>query len=93
MSDRPESKKAELTAASDLQAGRDIYIASITQIVNQSDAPKPAESPQINFSIDALVEQARSLYHDKIQYQCGTMQLLDVSHPVDLDNLYVDVNK
>lgn len=92
MSDRPESKKAELTAASDLQAGRDIYIASITQIVNQSDAPKPAESPQINFSIDALVEQARSLYHDKIQYQCGTMQLLDVSHPVDLDNLYVDVN-
>ncbi len=92
MSDRPESKKAELTAASDLQAGRDIYINSITQIVNQGDAPKPAESPQINLSIDALVEQARSLVCDKIQEQCGIMRLLDISHRVGLDELYVDVN-
>jgi len=92
VSDRPDSNPIQQTAASHLQADGDIYIGSITQIVNQSDAPKPAESPQISLSIDALVEQVRSLYRDKIQYECGTMQLLDVSHPVALDNLYVDVN-
>lgn len=92
MNDRPDPKKAEQTAASDLQAGRDIYIGSITQIVNQSDAPKPAESPQISLSIDALVEQVRSQVCDKIQDQCGIMRLLDISHRVGLDELYVDVN-
>jgi len=89
VSDRPESKKAELTAASDLQAGRDIYIGSITQIVNQSDPPKPAESPQISLSIDALVEQVRSLYRDKIRYECGKMQF--INRQVPIDNLYTDV--
>jgi predicted NACHT family NTPase len=92
VNDRPDPKKAEQTAASDLQAGRDIYIGSITQIVNQSDPPKPAESPQISLSIDALVEQVRSLVCDKIQEQCGIMRLLDISHRVGLDELYVDVN-
>jgi predicted NACHT family NTPase len=28
----------------------------------------------------------------KIQDQCGTLQILDVSRPIDLDDLYVDVN-
>ncbi len=92
MSERPDSKKAEQTAASDLQAGRDIYIGNITQIVYQGDSPKPAESPQNNLPIDALVEQVRSRVYDKIQHQCGTMQLLDISHRVGLDELYVDVN-
>ena len=50
-------------------------------------------SPSVETSnIDVLVQNVRSLYRDKIQYQCGTMQLLDVSHPVELDSLYVDVN-
>jgi hypothetical protein len=89
VSERPDPKKAEQTAASDLQAGRDIYIGSITQIVNQSDAPQPAESPQISLSIDALVEQVRSLYRDKIQYMCGKMRFAESasSH----HNLYTDV--
>jgi predicted NACHT family NTPase len=42
--------------------------------------------------IDELVQKVRALCREKIQYQCGTMQMLDVSHPVELDNLYVDVN-
>ena len=88
MNERLDPKKAEQTAASDLQAGRDIYIGSITQIVNQSDAPQPAESPQISLSIDALVEQVRS-YRDKIQYECGKMQF--INRQVPINNLYTDV--
>jgi predicted NACHT family NTPase len=92
VSDHPETKKAEQTAASNLQAGRDIYIDSITLIHNLSDAPKPAELPQINLSIDALVDQVRAQVYDKIQHQCGIIQLLNISHLVDLDNLFVNVN-
>lgn len=51
-----------------------------------------ATSADLEQDIDALVQEVRSLCRDKIQHQCGTMQLLDVPHPVKLDNLYVDVN-
>jgi predicted NACHT family NTPase len=57
---------------------------------SQGILPPLAEKDQL--SVDELVQQVRSLYREKIQHQCGTMQLLDVSHPVELDNLYVDVN-
>ncbi|MCC5612215.1 NACHT domain-containing NTPase [Nostoc sp. CHAB 5834] len=42
--------------------------------------------------IDALVQQVRSQRFDKIQDQCGTLQLLDVSRPVRIDDIYIDVN-
>jgi predicted NACHT family NTPase len=42
--------------------------------------------------IDALVQEVRQACHDKIQMLYGKMQLLDISQPVDIDNLYVDVN-
>jgi hypothetical protein len=38
MSDRPDSNPIQQTVASYLQAGGDINIGSITQIVNQGDA-------------------------------------------------------
>jgi predicted NACHT family NTPase len=40
-------------------------------------------------SIDELVRGVRSLYHDKIQYDCGEMQLLNRQVPID--DLYTDV--
>jgi predicted NACHT family NTPase len=43
-------------------------------------------------SIDALVQQVRQHCHDKIQLLHGKMQLLDISQPIDLEHLYVDVN-
>ena len=59
----------------------------------------PAEFPQLDRSlrsparsIDALVQQVRSRRRDKIQDQCGILQLLDISHPVRLDDMYIDVN-
>ncbi|MEH2345202.1 MAG: NACHT domain-containing NTPase [Nostoc sp.] len=42
--------------------------------------------------IDALVQQVRSQRFDKIQDQCGTLQLLDVTRPVRIDDIYIDVN-
>jgi len=43
-------------------------------------------------NIDALVKKVRSQRHDKIQDQCGTIELLDTSHPVAIDDIYIDVN-
>ena len=42
--------------------------------------------------IDTLVRQVRAQRWDKIQDQCGTLQLLDISRPVNLDDIYIDVN-
>jgi len=43
-------------------------------------------------ALDALVQKVRSQRRDKIQDQCGILQLLDISRPVSIDDIYVDVN-
>jgi predicted NACHT family NTPase len=59
----------------------------------------PAEFPEYReagdsspLSIDNLVQHVRSQHHDKIQSQCGILQLLEINHPVSLEDIYVDVN-
>ncbi|MGB3493511.1 MAG: NACHT domain-containing NTPase [Elainellaceae cyanobacterium] len=42
--------------------------------------------------IDTLVANVRSQHRDTIQQRCGILQLLDIHHPVNLDDIYVDVN-
>ncbi|MEH2452317.1 NACHT domain-containing protein [Nostoc sp.] len=42
--------------------------------------------------IDILVQKVRSQRFDKIQDQCGILQLLNISHPVAIDDIYIDVN-
>ena len=42
--------------------------------------------------IDALVQMVRALRSDKIQAQCATMRLLDIAQPIELEDIYVDVN-
>ncbi|MBN3938557.1 NACHT domain-containing NTPase [Nostoc sp. NMS9] len=42
--------------------------------------------------IDTLVQQVRSQRFDKIQDQCGILQLLDISRPVAINDIYIDVN-
>ncbi|MBD2183389.1 NACHT domain-containing NTPase [Planktothrix sp. FACHB-1355] len=39
-----------------------------------------------------VVPQIRSHYYNKIQDQCGTLRILDVARPIELDDLYVHVN-
>lgn len=58
--------------------------ADFPELGGVSRAPLP--------NLDDLVTQVRSQRRDKIQDQCGTLQLLDVGHPVSLDDLYIDVN-
>ncbi|MBW4459167.1 MAG: NACHT domain-containing NTPase [Nodosilinea sp. WJT8-NPBG4] len=43
-------------------------------------------------TVDELVMKLRSQHRDTIQHQCGILQLLDISHPVNIDDIYVDVN-
>ncbi len=58
-----------------------------------AEFPDPGEVAQAAvLDIDALVQQVRSQRQDKIQDQCGTLQLLDISRPVRIDDIYIDVN-
>ena len=43
-------------------------------------------------TIEALVRRVRLQRSDKIQNQCGTVQLLDTGHPVDIDDVYIDLD-
>jgi len=43
-------------------------------------------------ALDVLVQDVRSQRRDKIQDQCGILQLLDISRPVSLDDIYIDAN-
>lgn len=55
-----------------------------------AEFPEPGELAKTN--IDALVQEVRAQRLDTIQNQCGILQLLDISHPVNIDDIYVDVN-
>ncbi|MEM8806823.1 MAG: NACHT domain-containing NTPase [Cyanobacteria bacterium P01_G01_bin.38] len=58
-----------------------------------ADFPDPGESLETGASdIDTLVAEVRSQHRDTIQQRCGILQLLDIHHPVNLDDIYVDVN-
>ncbi len=64
-------------------------IAAIPQVA-ELEAEENVQSP--GSEIDAIVTKVRQERRDKIQDQCGTLHLLDITRPVDLDDLYVDVN-
>ena len=55
-----------------------------------SDAKESLESRASD--IDALVAAVRSQRKDMMQQRCGILQLLDVHYPINLDDIYVDVN-
>ncbi|MBW4550521.1 MAG: NACHT domain-containing NTPase [Aphanocapsa sp. GSE-SYN-MK-11-07L] len=58
-----------------------------------TDFPEPGTAAEaIPADLDELVRQVRSQHRDTIQNQCGILQLLDISHPVSIDDIYVDVN-
>lgn len=65
---------------------------NLPEIIDPTNATE-LEAPQGNDSeLDALVQQVRSQHRDKIQDQCGTLQLLDIARPVSLDAVYIYVN-
>ncbi|HEY9619453.1 MAG TPA: NACHT domain-containing NTPase [Crinalium sp.] len=58
-----------------------------------AEFPEPGEVTDIPvIDIDALVRRVKLQRQHKIQDQCGTLQLLNLSHPVKIDDLYINVN-
>ena len=58
-----------------------------------ADFLEPGESLKPpSLTVDELVAKARSQHYDTLQHQCGILQLLDIGRPVNLDDIYVDVN-
>ncbi len=45
-----------------------------------------------DLGIDALVQIVRSRRREKINHQCGILQLLDVNRPIKIEQIYIDVN-
>lgn len=43
-------------------------------------------------SLDDLVRRVRSTVEEKINHQCGVLQLLDINRPVSIEHIYIDVN-
>jgi predicted NACHT family NTPase len=55
--------------------------------------PEPGEMLETPpLTVDELVEEVRSRHRDTLQHQCGILQLLDINRPVNIDDIYVDVN-
>ncbi|MBE9128584.1 MULTISPECIES: NACHT domain-containing protein [unclassified Coleofasciculus] len=54
--------------------------------------PRRGDRGESGLDIDTLVQQVRQQRHDKIQYQCGTMRMLDISQPIAISDIYTDVN-
>ncbi|MGJ5675326.1 MAG: NACHT domain-containing protein [Nostochopsis sp.] len=42
--------------------------------------------------IDTLVQKARFAHYEKIQAQCGNVHLLDITRPISLDDIYVEID-
>jgi predicted NACHT family NTPase len=62
-----------------------------TAIDPPAEFPEPDKALRLP-NIDALVQEVRSKRRDKVQDQCGILQLLDISHPIRIDDMYIDVN-
>ncbi|MGB3787588.1 MAG: NACHT domain-containing NTPase [Phormidesmis sp.] len=55
-------------------------------------AASPKSDKTSNTTIDELVEQVRSQCQDTVKQRCGILHLLDISRPVSIDDIYVDLN-
>ncbi len=53
---------------------------------------EPVVAKTEELEIDALVTQVRQQRFEQIQNQCGILQLLDINHPVSIDDIYINVN-
>ncbi|ARV59167.1 signal transduction protein [Nostocales cyanobacterium HT-58-2] len=50
------------------------------------------EEPDNSIDISAIVQKVREKVKPYIKERCGKMQVLDMTHPVGLSNIYTDVN-
>jgi predicted NACHT family NTPase len=69
-----------------------IEVDEIREKLDDNEDLSPQLGQTDNFDIDVLVQKLRTASYDKIQNQCGTLRLLDVTRPITLLDLFVDVN-
>ncbi|MEL7521947.1 MAG: signal transduction protein, partial [Cyanobacteria bacterium J06553_1] len=73
-------------------------IAGLTQVTtpqfieNKAEAKQKSELQEESPDIPSLVVKLRSLVSPWIEEQCGTMRILDMSHPVEINDIYTNVN-
>ena len=97
------SLKLDWQEITDLKAEHDLNNVQINQsaakIDNLDNAYHDAQIDTDNYketslstNINTLVTQLREQVKVGIETRCGTMQILDISHPVGLDDIYTKVN-
>lgn len=97
------SLKLDWQEITDLKAKNDFNNVQINQsaakIDNLDNAYHDAQIDTDNYketslstNINTLVTQLREQVKVGIETRCGTMQILDISHPVGLDDIYTKVN-
>ena len=62
------------------------------EIVGKSPSETTETNQDTSVDIDALVQEVRQKTRASVVMQCGTMQVLDMTQPIGLNDVYVSVN-
>jgi predicted NACHT family NTPase len=57
-----------------------------------ADNPPAESGDSTSRALDTLVKKVRSLRYEKLQFQCGTFNLLDMNKSVNIGDVYIDLN-
>ncbi len=69
---------------------REVALDPPAESVDLTAETSPLDTELKSLSLDDLVERVRSQRQDKINYQCGVLQLLDIGRPINLEQIYTD---
>jgi transcriptional regulator with XRE-family HTH domain len=78
-------KRIEKQIFQDICSELDLKWVEIAELEAEEKADQPP-------NIDELVETVRINIYDSIQTKCGSMRVLDMTQPIDLNAIYTNVN-
>jgi predicted NACHT family NTPase len=66
----------------------------IADLTEHGEIQQPIQGDRVHLSddLDALVQSLRQRTFANIQNRCGTMRILDMSHPLGIEDIYTSVN-
>lgn len=76
----------------DICSALELDVSEIAQQPTVEDFEPYDVIEQTKLDIDLLVQKLRSIHYERIQAQCGTLHLLDITKPIGLNDIYIDVN-
>jgi predicted NACHT family NTPase len=62
------------------------------EVITQVNEPETETNPENRIEINTLVQEVREKIKPLIQERCGTMRVLDMTHPIGLNDIYTNVN-